>query len=43
MENGIDISMNLFDESAEMDMVLLEKLWEKESKRIKDKFTRKKK
>lgn len=43
MEHGIDISMNLFDESAEMDMVLLEKLWEKEAKRIKDKFTRKKK
>lgn len=43
MEHGLDIEMNLFDESAEMDMVLLEKLWEKEAKRIKDKFTRKKK
>lgn len=43
MEHGIDIAMNLFDESAEMDMVLLEKLWEKEAKRIKDKFTRRKK
>ncbi len=43
LEHGIDIEMNLFDESAEMDMVLLEKLWEKEAKRIKDKFTRRKK
>ncbi len=43
LENWIDIEMNLFDESAEMDMVLLEKLWEKELKRIKDKFARKKK
>lgn len=42
-EYGIDISMNLFDESAEMDMVLLEKLWEKEAKRIKQKYSRKKK
>ncbi len=43
LEHWIDIEMNLFDESAEMDMVLLEKLWEKEAKRIKDKFTRRKK
>lgn len=43
LEHWIDIEMNLFDESAEMDMVLLEKLWEKEAKRIKDKFTRKRK
>ncbi|MBW7954909.1 ABC-F family ATP-binding cassette domain-containing protein [Candidatus Gracilibacteria bacterium] len=43
LENGIDIEMNLFDESAEMDMVLLEKVGEKELKRIKDKFARKKK
>jgi len=42
IEHGIDISMNLFDESAEMDMVLIEKLWEKEAKRIKEKFTRRK-
>jgi ATPase subunit of ABC transporter with duplicated ATPase domains len=26
IEHGIDIEMNLFDESIEMDMVLLEKL-----------------
>ncbi len=43
IEHGIDIEMNLFDESIEMDMVLLEKLWEKEAKRLKEKFTRKKK
>lgn len=42
IEHWIDIEMNLFDESAEMDMVLLEKLWEKEAKRIKQKFMRKK-
>jgi len=41
-QHGIDISMNLFDESAEMDMVLLEKLGEKEAKRIKEKYGRKK-
>lgn len=43
LEHGIDIEMNLFDESAEMEMVLMEKLWEKEAKRLKDKFTRKRK
>lgn len=43
MEHGLDISMNLFDESAEMDLVLVDKLWEKEAKRLKDKFTRKRK
>lgn len=43
LEHGIDINMNLFDESAEMEMVLMEKLWEKEAKRLKDKFTRKRK
>jgi len=41
-QHGIDIAMNLFDESAEMDMVLLEKLGEKEAKRIKEKYGRKK-
>jgi len=41
-EHNIDINMNLFDESAEMDMVLMEKLWEKEAKRIKQKYSRKK-
>lgn len=43
LEHWIDIEMNLFDESAEMEMVLMEKLWEKEAKRLKEKFTRKKK
>lgn len=43
IEHWLDISMNLFDESSEMDMVLMEKLWEKEAKRIKEKFTRRKK
>lgn len=43
IENWLDINMNLFDESAEMDLVLTEKLGEKEAKRLKDKFTRRKK
>lgn len=43
LENWLDINMNLFDESAEMDLVLTEKLWEKEAKRLKNKFTRRKK
>lgn len=43
IENWLDINMNLFDESAEMDLVLSEKLGEKEAKRLKDKFTRRKK
>jgi len=42
LENWIDIDMNIFEESAEMDLVLIEKLWEKEAKRIKDKFSRRK-
>ncbi len=43
LEHWIDIEMNLFDESAEMEIVLMEKVWEKEARRLKDKFTRKKK
>ena len=40
-EYWINIETNLFDQSAEMDLVLIEKLWEKEAKRIKNKFWRK--
>lgn len=43
IEHDIDINMNLFDACAEMDMVLMEKLGEKEAKRIKEKYSRKKK
>jgi ATP-binding cassette subfamily F protein 3 len=43
IENWIDIDMNLLDASQEMDLVLVEKLWEKEAKRLRDKFSRKKK
>lgn len=42
IENGIDMNMNLLDASLEMDLVLLEKVWEKEAKRLKNKFSRKK-
>lgn len=35
IENWLDINMNLFDESAEMDLVLTEKLGEKRSKKTK--------
>lgn len=41
-ENGLDFDASLFDESAQMDLVLEEKLWENEAKRIKNKFSRKK-
>ena len=43
LEYWIDINMNLFEASSEMDFVLIDKLWEKEAKRLKDKFTRKRK
>ena len=43
LENGIDIEMNLLDASQEMDFVLVEKVWEREAKRLRDKFSRKRK
>lgn len=43
IENGIDIDMNLLDASQEMDLVLIDKVWEREAKRLRDKFSRKKK
>jgi hypothetical protein len=36
------MDMDLFDEEAELNLVLEEKLWEKEFKRLKNKFGRKK-
>lgn len=41
VEYGIDMDMSLFDEEAQLNMVLEEKLWEKEFKRLKDKFSKK--
>ena len=38
LEHGIEMDFNLFDEEAELNLVLEEKLWEKEFKRLKHKF-----
>ena len=42
-QRWLDFSEVLYDESAQMDLVLEDKLWEKEAKRIKQKFWKKKK
>ena len=36
------MDMNLFDEEAQLNFVLEEKLWEKEFKRLKNKFKKNK-
>ena len=41
-ERGLDFDMSLFDLDGEMDLVLEEKLWATEARRIKEKFARKK-
>lgn len=41
-ERWIDFDMSLFDLDGEMDLVLEEKLWAAEARRIKEKFSRKK-
>ena len=41
-ERGLDLDMSLFNIDGEMDIVLEEKLWISEARRIKDKFARKK-
>ena len=38
LEHKIEMNMNLFDEEAQLNLVLEEKLWEKEFKRLKNKF-----
>ncbi len=38
LENGIDMDFNLFDEEAQLNLVLEEKLSDRQRKRIKDKF-----
>lgn len=41
--HNIDMDMNLWDEEAELNLVLQEKLWEREFKKLKDRFWKKKK
>ena len=38
LEHKLDMDMHLFDEEAQLNLVLEEKLWEKEFKRLKNKF-----
>jgi ATP-binding cassette subfamily F protein 3 len=42
-ERGIDLDMSLFNADGEMDLVLEEKLWVVEARRIREKFSRRKK
>ncbi len=42
IEHNLDMDMSLFDEEAQLNLVLEEKLWEKEFKRLKNKFGDKK-
>ena len=37
-ENNLDFDMSLFDEQANLDLVLEEKLWERNAKKMKNKF-----
>mgnify|MGYP003963304515 FL=1 len=38
LENNIEMDINIFDEEAELNLVLEEKLWERQFKKLKDKF-----
>jgi len=40
LEHNIDMDVNIFDEEAELNLVLEEKLWERQFKKLKDKFAR---
>lgn len=42
-EHKLDMDMHLFDEDAQLNLVLEDKLWEKEFKRLKNKFGKSKK
>ncbi len=42
LEHNIEMDLNIFDEETELNLVLEEKLWEKQFKRLKDKFSNKK-
>ncbi len=39
LENNIEMDINIFDEEAELNMVLEDKLWERKFKKLKDKFS----
>lgn len=41
LEHNLNMDMNLYDEEAELNLVLEEKLWEREAKRLKNKFSKK--
>ena len=41
-ERGIDLDMSLFNIDGELDIVLEEKLWVVEARRIREKFARRK-
>ncbi len=43
LEHNLDMDFDLYDEEAQLNLVLTEKLWEKEVKRLKNKFSNKKK
>lgn len=43
LENGINMDMSLFNEEAQLNLVLEEKLWEKNFKRLQERFWGKKK
>jgi len=43
IEHKLDMDMHLFDEEAQLNLVLEDKLWEKEFKRLKNKFSKDKK
>lgn len=43
IEHKLDMDMHLFDEEAELNLVLEDKLWERTFKRLKDKFNKDKK
>ena len=38
LENNLDFDMSLFDEQAQIDLVLEDKLWERQARKIKNKF-----
>jgi ATP-binding cassette subfamily F protein 3 len=40
LEHNIEMDINIFDEEAELNLVLEEKLWEKQFKKLKEKFAR---
>jgi ATP-binding cassette subfamily F protein 3 len=41
LEHNIEMDVNIFDEEAELNLVLEEKLWERQFKKLKDKFSNK--